>query len=108
LLQLTKLVRSLIILFLLDRSLQGNLLLMQLIAPMCQSSSFCDLEPYANAFVRFICGKESILEQSDLSFFAEAFHNKHHCSHGDILKIESALKDHSSSICFCSVESHPV
>lgn len=48
---------------------------------------------HANAFVHFICEKESILEQSDLSFYAEAFHNKHHYSHSDILKIESALKN---------------
>jgi hypothetical protein len=55
---------------------------------------------YANAFIRFICEKESILEQSDLSFYAEAFHNKHHCSHSDILKIESSLKDQIAAPAF--------
>jgi hypothetical protein len=54
----------------------------------------------ARAFIHFICEKESILEQSDLSLYAEALHNKHHCSHSDILKIESALKDQIAAPAF--------
>lgn len=48
---------------------------------------------HADAFIRFICDKQSILESSDLSFYAEAIHDKHHCSHVEMSKIESTLKD---------------
>lgn len=48
---------------------------------------------HADALVKFMCEKESILERSDLSFYAEAFYNKHHHSHSEILKIESMLTD---------------